>query len=119
MVDRDKQFAEAPKPAAEPAPEQAQQQPAQEAQTPLPEQPAEQPAQPAQPPAAQAPGVFLPSSITKPTTLYFMPLDETEDIAAQQLLPWAATGRSLGRLPMVQYGPMVKACRRYPATLAR
>jgi hypothetical protein len=36
---------------------------------------------------------------------------EEDDIAAQQLLPWVATGRSLGRLPMVQYGLMVKACR--------
>jgi hypothetical protein len=109
MAERDKQFAEAPKP-AEPSGAQTPQQPAPEAQPPA-EQPAEQPAQPVQPPVAQTPGVVLPSNITKPTTLYFKPLDETEDIAAQQLLPWAATGRSLGRLPMLQYGPMVKACR--------
>jgi hypothetical protein len=106
MADRDKQFAEAPKP-AEPAPEPVQQ-PAAEAQAQTPaEPPAQQPAQP----TAQVPGVVLPSSITQPTTLHFKPLDETEDIEAQQLLPWAATGRSLGRLPMLQYGPMVKACR--------
>lgn len=109
MADRDKQFGEEPKPAPEPAPEQTQP-PAAEPQTPS-EQPAGQPSEPVQPPAAQAPGVVLPSSITQPTTLHFIPLDETEDIAAQQLMPWAVTGRSLGRLPMMQYGPMVKACR--------
>jgi hypothetical protein len=111
MADRDKQFGKAPKP-AEPAPQPTQQQPAAEAQ---PQTPAEQPAaqQPAQQPqpTAQAPGVILPSNITKPTTLYFIPLDEADDVAAQQLLPWATTTRSIGRLPMLQYGPMVKACR--------
>lgn len=112
MADRDKQFAEAPKPAEEATPEPTPQPPAQEAQAaPAEQPPAEAPAQPAQPEAAQAPGADLPSSITKPTTLYFKPLDETEDVAAQQLLPWAATSRSIGRLPMMQYGPMVKACR--------
>lgn len=113
-ADRDKQFGKAPKP-AEPVPEPAQQ-PAAEAQA-QPQTPAEPPAQQAtepvqQPqPTAQVPGVILPSSITKPVTLYFIPLDETEDVAAQQLLPWATTTRSIGRLPMLQYGPMVKACR--------
>jgi hypothetical protein len=103
MADRDKQFAQAPKPAeAEPA---AEQQP-----------PAVTPPQPPQPPAQASPqppadNVVLPSSITQRMNLYFKPLDEEEDIAAQELLPWVATGRSLGRLPMVQYGLMVKACR--------
>lgn len=113
MADRDKQFEKAPKP-AEPAPEPAQQQPPAEAQPQTPaEQPAQQPTEPAQQPqpAAQAPGVILPSAITKPTTLYFIPLDEAEDVAAQQLLPWATANRSIGRLPLMQYGPMVKACR--------
>ncbi len=108
MADRDKQFGEAPK-SAEPAPEQPQQ-PAAEAQTPT-EPSAEQPPEPAQQPTAQTSGVVLPSSITKATTLYFKTLDETDDVAAQQLLPWAVANRSIGRLPMMQYGVMVKACR--------
>lgn len=109
MAERDKQFAEAPKPAGEPeggsVPQPGDQPQAQA------EQPPQQPAETVPPPVAQAPDVMLPSSITRPTTLHFKPLDETEDIQAQQLLPWAATGRSIGRLPMLQYGPMVKACR--------
>ncbi len=104
MAERDKQFATAPKP-AESGP--AEPQPA--AATP----PAPQPSQPPAPASTQpvASGVVLPSSITKTTTLYFKPLSEEDDIAAQQLLPWAATGRSIGRLPMMSYGPMVRACR--------
>ena len=101
MADRDKQFGQEPKPTAEPVAEP---------QTP-PEQPVQQPPQPDQQPVAQVPGVVLPSSITQPTTLHFKPLEENDDIAAQQLLPWATTGRSLGRLPVLQYGLMVKACR--------
>jgi hypothetical protein len=103
MAERDKQFQEEPKPAGEPAPGQTQQ-PAAQSQAPT-----EQPSAPQ--PTAQVPGVVLPSSITQPTTLYFKPLDEIDDIAAQELLPWAVAGRSIGRLPMVQYGLMVKACR--------
>ncbi len=104
-ADRDKQFREAPKP-AEP------QQPAAETQTPV-ETPAEQPSEPVQQPqpTAQTPGVVLPSSITKATTLYFIPLEETDQIEADKLLPWAVANRSIGRLPMMQYGIMVKACR--------
>ncbi len=104
MAERDKQFATAPKPAADQPVEQ---------QPPVATPPAPQPSQPPAPTPAQpvAGGVVLPSSITKTTTLYFKPLEEEDDIAAQQLLPWVATGRSLGRLPMVQYGLMVKACR--------
>ena len=104
VAERDKQFATAPKPAeTQPVEEQAP------AATP----PAPQPVQPPVPAPAQpaAGGVVLPSSITKTTTLYFKPLGEEDDIAAQQLLPWAQTGRSIGRLPMMSYGPMVKACR--------
>lgn len=93
MADRDKQFQEEPKPVEEPA---AQEAPAQE--------PAPQPAPAASP-------YILPSRITQPTTLYFKPLSEIDDIAAQELLPYATTGRSIGRLPVMQYGLMVKACR--------
>ncbi|HNS22029.1 MAG TPA: hypothetical protein PKH24_16110 [Sedimentisphaerales bacterium] len=109
MADRDKQFGEEPKAVQEPKVETAQQPVAQE---PAPtEPPAQQPAQAEQQPAAQVPGVVLPSSITAPTTLYFKPLDETEQVSAEQTLPWAVASRSIGRLPMMQYGPMVKACR--------
>ena len=104
VAERDRQFATAPKPAED----QPVEQPA-----PVAAPPAPQPAQPPAPAPAQpaAGGVVLPSSITKTTTLYFKPLSEEEDIAAQQLLPWAQTGRSIGRLPMMSYGPMVRACR--------
>jgi len=103
VAERDRQFAQAPKPAES---EPAEQQPS------VASPPAPQPPQPpVQAPAQKAGGVVLPSSITQPTTLYFKPLSEEDDIAAQQLLPWAAAGRSIGRLPMVQYGLMQKACR--------
>jgi hypothetical protein len=105
VAERDKQFATAPKPAeAQPV------EPEPPAATPL----APQPAQPPAPAPAQAvaSGVVLPSSITKTTTLYFKPLSEEQDIAAQQLLPWASTSRSIGRLPMMgTYGPTVRTCR--------
>jgi len=106
MVDRDKQFLEEPKAAGEQKAEQPQE-PVPETQT----QPVQQPAQAPTQPAGRTPGVVLPSDIIKPTTLYFKPLEEMEDIQAQELLPWATTGRSLGRLPFLQYGLMVKACR--------
>jgi hypothetical protein len=101
MAERDKQFAEEPKRAEEPMAEPTQ----------PPAAPPEPSEQPSQPPAAPVPGGVLPSSITQPTTLHFVPLEEIEDIQAQSLLPWATAGRSIGRLPMVQYGLMVKACR--------
>jgi hypothetical protein len=104
---RDKQFNEEPKVVQEPPAEPAQQPVAQE-QTPA-EQPARQPAESEQQSTAQVPVVVLPSSITQPTTLYFKPLSEDDDIAAQQILPYATAGRSIGRLPMVQYGLMMKA----------
>ncbi len=108
MAERDKQFATAPKP--------AESQPV-EPQPPVAPEPVPQTPQPPvqTPPQPVLSGVVLPSSITKPTTLYFKPLSEEDDIAAQQLLPWAATGRSLGRLPMVQYGLMQQACRQIEA----
>ncbi len=109
MADRDKQFNEAPKPVEEP--------PAQPAQEPAP-QPEPQPAQqsPAQPPTpqptiARPPGVVFPSDITSPTTLYFARMSEEDDLQAQQVFPYATAGRSMGRLPVMQYGLMMKACR--------
>ncbi len=107
MAERDKQFNEEPKPVEQPAAEPAPQ-PAAEPQTST-EPPAQPAPEPAQQPVAQASGVVLPSSITKPTTLYFKVLSEDDDIAAQQILPYATVGRSIGRLSMVQYGLMMKA----------
>ncbi len=99
MVERDKQLGEAPKPAEpQPAPVQP---------------PAPQPAPPMPPTTAQlaAQGIFLPSAITQKMTLFFKPLSEEDEIAAQQIMPYATAGRSIGRLPVMQYGLMVKACR--------
>jgi len=105
MADRDRQFLQEPKAADE----QKAEQPGKPAPQP---QVAQQPsAAPSQPAAGRTPGVVLPSDIKEPTTLYFKPLEEIEDIQAQELLPWAAAGRSIGRLPIMQYGLMVKACR--------
>jgi len=104
MADRDKQFQEEPKPVEEPPavePQPAGQPAAQEAPA---QEPAPQPAPAASP-------YIPPSSITQPTTLYFKPLSEIDDIEAQQILPYATAGRSIGRLPVMQYGLMVKACR--------
>lgn len=106
MADRDKQFNEPPKPVEQPT-DQAQpvQEPAAQPE-PQPAQPTEAPPQPAGRPA----GVVYPSDLKGPTTLYFMPMSEEEDIQAQQLLPYATAGRSIGRLPVMQYGLMMKAC---------
>lgn len=106
MADRDKQFLEEPKAAAE----QKAEQPSEPATQPQ-AQVAQQPPQASTPPAGRTPGVVLPSDIQSATTLYFKPLEEIEDIQAQELLPYAAAGRSIGRLPIMRYGLMVKACR--------
>ena len=109
MADRDKQFNEAPKlvepPAAQPAQEPAPQPEPQPAPQPQP-QPPQSPPNPLGRPA----GVVYPSDLQGPTTLYFMPMSEEDDIAAQQILPYATAGRSIGRLPVMQYGLMMKAC---------
>jgi len=110
-VERDKKLNEAPKlveqppaPAQEPAPQPE----AQPTQQPAPE-PA--PLTPAQQLANRPAGVVYPSDIKGPTTLYFKPMSEEDDIQAQQILPYATAGRSIGRLPMgVSYGLMNKAC---------
>ena len=102
MADRDRQFLEEPKAAGEQPGK-----PAPEPQAQVAQQLSAAPTQP----AGRTPGVVLPSDIKGTTTLYFKPLEEIEDIQAQELLPWAAAGRSIGRLPIMQYGLMVKACR--------
>lgn len=101
MAARDKQLVEPMQPDQPEAVDQSEAAPA--APTPPP---------PVAPAAPQPPsGVVLPSSITKPTTLYFKPLDEIEDIEAQRLMPVVGAGRSIGRLPITQYGLMVQGCR--------
>jgi len=97
MVERDKQFNEPPQPVATA--------PAQEPAA----GPEPAPAQPPAPAATRPPGVVYPSDLKGPTTLYFMPLSEEDDIAAQQVFPYATAGRSMGRLPIMQYGLMMKA----------
>jgi hypothetical protein len=107
MAERDKQFNEAPKPVEPPAQEPAPQPQPQPAQ-----QPAPQPTTmtPAQQLASRPAGIVYPSDIKTPTTLYFKPMSEEDDIQAQQILPYATAGRSIGRLPIMQYGLMNKAC---------
>jgi len=112
MADRDKQFNEPPKPVEEPPAQPVQEPAPQPAPQPEP-QPAQQPPAPQttpQPTMARPAGVVFPSDLTGPTTLHFMPMSEEDDIAAQQILPYATAGRSIGRLPIMQYGLMMKAC---------
>jgi hypothetical protein len=109
MADRDKQFGQEP--------ERVEQETAQP-------QVSAQPtvagpnvaAVPAAPPAQLAPPqthkYVLPSDIAnKQTTIYVKPMSEEEELGASQLPSWAAATRSMGRLPLLQYGPSVKACR--------
>ncbi len=103
--ERDKQFNQEPKPVEQP--------PAQPVQEPAPQpepQVQQQPPQPPPQPTGRPGGVVYPSDIKKPTTLYFMPMSEEDDIQAQQIFPYATAGRSIGRLPIMQYGLMNKAC---------
>jgi hypothetical protein len=111
MVQRDKQLGQEPKPA-----EPAATQPRANAQ-PMATEPnaaARPAAQPAPATAAQPSRKYvLPSDIAnKRTSIYVKPLNEEDDIAAQEQLPWATATRSMGRLPFLQYGPMVTTCRR-------
>jgi hypothetical protein len=105
--ERDKQFLKEPEAVNEPA---ATQEPAAEPQT-AQQAPVQEPTpEPAQP-TVQASPYVMPSSITQKTELYFKPLSETDDLAAQELMPYATTGRSIGRLPFMHPNLMVKACR--------
>lgn len=105
VAERDRQFAQAPKPAesqpVEPQPSVA---------TP-PAAPPAQPVPPAQPAPSAADGYVMPSNVAPGTKLYCKPLSEEDEIAAEQLLSWNATSRSIGRLPGMSYGPTVRACR--------
>lgn len=108
MVQRDKQFGKEPKPVEqEAASPQANAQQAVAGPN-VAAAPAAQPAQTVPQPTRTS---VLPKDITQKTTMYFKPLSEEDDLQAQQLLPWATTTRSIGRLPMMSPGPMVKTCR--------
>jgi len=108
MADRDKRFNEAPKLVEQP-PSQPVQEPAPQPQ-PEPQAQQQQPPQPQTQPAGRPGGVVYPSDIKEGQTLYFMPMSEEDNIQAQELLPYATAGRSIGRLPIMQYGLMNKAC---------
>lgn len=101
MAERDKQFAEPPGPVE---PQEAESQADVAVEPPGAQEPAPTVVQPAA-------GIVLPSSITRPTTLYFKPMDEIADIEAQRILPVATAGRSIGRLPVTHYNLMQQGCR--------
>ena len=86
---------------AEPKPLENQQ------ETPVPPQ---QPAE-SQTEAAPAQPAVEPPKPAEPTVIYCKPLSEIDDIEAQRLLNVAAPSRSIGRLPMTSYKPMVDSCR--------
>ena len=102
MADRDKQFNEAPKPVETPSAQPIQ-------EPPPPPAPAQEPAPAPAQAVARPPGMMYPSDLKGPAKLYFVPMSEEDDIAAQQILPYATAGRSIGRLPMVRYGLMMKS----------
>ena len=104
MAERDRQMLKKPESADE--------------QTEVAESPPEQPVQPAptEPQQTQqlpmpASPYILPSQLTKPTTLYFKPLGEIEDIEAHKYLNVAVPARSIGRLPITHFKLMVDQCR--------
>lgn len=105
MTERDRQLTEPPKPAA------ATETPTAQEPEHVQQQTAQAPEQTVQPSAQTAPRFILPSDITKPTTLYFKPLGEIEEIEAERILPVAGAGLSIGRLPGPQYRLMIDGCR--------
>ena len=111
--ERDKQFNEAPKPVEQP-PAQPTQEPAPQPQPELQVQQQQRPQTPPHPLGRPA-GVVYPSDLKGPTTLYFMPMSEEDKIAAQQILPVATAGRSIGRLPIMPYTLMNQACQQIEA----
>ena len=51
------------------------------------------------------------ANITKPTTMYFKPMTEMQEIEVQRIMPTTEAGRSIGRLPMTHFSLMVQGCR--------
>ncbi len=70
---------------------------------------------PAAPPVNTVP-VTAPQSEPQPQpetpkVVYVKPLSETDEMQAQQLLSWAGTNLSIGKLPIMQYGQAVRSCK--------
>lgn len=90
------------------------------------------PAEPVQPDPAQQqtpPNQTTPPPVVREATRSnrvaeplpeFRELDMIDDVEAQRLMEWVITQRSMGRLPVMGYGDMVKKCRdikrRWPGT---
>src|SRR4030042_399475 len=57
---------------------------------------------------------------TEPPMPQFKPLEFEEEVEVQKLWEWVVTQRSMGRLPVMTYGEMVRKCRdikqRWPGT---
>ncbi len=49
--------------------------------------------------------------VAPPPKPEFKKLNEIEEIQAQKLWEWVKNQRKMGRLPVMGYGPMVRACR--------
>lgn len=89
-----------------------------------------QPSEPVQPiPAAQqnttgqnqaAQQTHVPPKPVEEPLPEFRKLEFEEDVEAQKLMEWVITQRSMGRLPVMGYGEMVRKCReikqRWPGT---
>jgi type IV secretory pathway VirB10-like protein len=61
-----------------------------------------------------------PTAPSEPPMPQFKPLEFEEEVEAQKLWEWVVTQRSMGRLPVMTYGEMVRKCRdikqRWPGT---
>ena len=104
MVKRDREMlSSVPKPPEPPQPDPVQQQTT--------------PKQTIQPPVVQTTTTPKPADEPLPE---FRKLDMVDDVEAQRLMEWVITQRSMGRLPVMQYGEMVRKCRdikrRWPGT---
>ncbi|HLB72981.1 MAG TPA: hypothetical protein VJJ98_03100 [Sedimentisphaerales bacterium] len=70
--------------------------------------------------AQPAPGGNIPPQAVEEPLPEFRKLELEEDIEAQRLMEWVINQRSMGRLPVMGYGEMVRKCReikqRWPGT---
>ncbi len=61
-----------------------------------------------------------PTAPAEPPMPQFKPLEFEEEVEVQKLWEWVVTQRSMGRLPVLTYGEMVRKCRdikqRWPGT---
>jgi type IV secretory pathway VirB10-like protein len=88
----------APIPSPNQAPAQAQAQTPQEASTP-------------EPAAGQAVAQAPVTAAEPERPLKFRPLEEEQQIRAEQIWQMVTTSRKMGRLPVIPYGDMVRYCR--------